>query len=145
MKLPQLSSATPPGSPCGGVGFGHVTEVARAHVAAAERGKPGEGYICAGVNITYRELFDAIARKFGKRGPALVFPRGAFVAYGYAMQFLSLLTKKPPEVDPGMARFMSMRAYYDTSRAVRDLGYTVLPLERMIDDAYDWYAANGFL
>jgi dihydroflavonol-4-reductase len=141
----DLRDGSVPGAPCGGVGFGHVTEVARAHVAAAEGGTPGEGYICAGVNVTYRELFDAIARKFGKRGPSLVFPRGAFVAYGYAMQFLSLFTKRPPEVDPGMARFMSMRAYYDTSRAVRDLGYRVLPLERMIDDAYDWYAANGFL
>jgi nucleoside-diphosphate-sugar epimerase len=39
-----------------GIGFCHVTEVAKAHVSALTRGRPGEGYICAGVNATYREL-----------------------------------------------------------------------------------------
>jgi nucleoside-diphosphate-sugar epimerase len=61
------------------------------------------------------------------------------------MEFISDFTKKPPEVDPGMARYMSVKAYYDSTKAVRELGFCILPLDRMIDDAYVWYKENGFL
>lgn len=141
----DLRDGKVPGVPCGGISFGHVTEVARAHIAAAEKGKPGQGYLCAGTDVTYRELFAAIAAKFGKTAPGLVFPRWALVSYGYLMQFLSHFTNKPPEVDPGMARYMSVTAYYDSRKAVRELGYRITPLSKMIDDAYEWYRENGFL
>ena len=71
-----------------------------------------------------------------------MFPRWAFVAYGYAMEAMSSLTGKPPEVDPGMARYMSVNAYYDSQKAVRELGYEVVPLDVMIKDAYEWYRQN---
>jgi dihydroflavonol-4-reductase len=141
----DLRDGRVPGCPPGGVGFGHVAEVARAQIAAAEKGRPGEGYICAGVNITYRELFEAIANKFGKHAPSLTLPRGVFVAYGYLMQVLSYITNRPPDMDPGQARFMSAQAYYDAGKAVRELGYRIAPLTEMVDDAYEWYRTEGFL
>ncbi|MBN1532777.1 MAG: SDR family oxidoreductase [Spirochaetes bacterium] len=141
----DLRDGKVPGCPPGGVGFGHVTEVARAQIAAAEKGRPGEGYICAGVNITYRELFEAIANKFGRHAPSLTLPRSVFVAYGYLMQALSNITNRPPEMDPGQARFMSVQAYYDSGKAVRELGYRIAPLTEMVDDAYEWYRKEGFL
>lgn len=140
----DLRDGKVPGCPPGGVSFGHVAEVARGHIAAATLGRPGEGYICAGVNVSYKELFTAIAACFGKTAPKLVFPRGAFVAYGYANEALSRLTGKAPEVDPGMARYMSVNAYYDSSKAERELGYKVVPLDAMIADAYDWYRRHAY-
>jgi len=141
----DLRDGKVPACPAGGVGFGHVSEVARAHIAAAERGRPGEAYICAGDNVTYREVFQAIAEKFGRDAPRLTMPRSLFVAYGYLMQWLSAITRKPPEIDPGMARYMSIRAFYDCGKAVRELDYRIVPLARMVDDAYDWYRDNDFL
>jgi len=141
----DLRDGKVPGCPPGGASFAHVTDVARAHIAAVKKGRPGEGYICAGDNITYRELFGAIAGTFGKKAPALTMPRGIFVAYGFIMQFLSSFTNKPPEVDPGMARYMSVKAYYDSSKAVKELGYRVQAPGAMIDDAYRWYRDNGYL
>ena len=140
----DLRDGKVPGCPPGGVSFGHVAEVAQAHISAAWSGKPGEGYICAGVNVTYKELFHTIAQCFGRSAPRLVFPRRAFVSYGYAMEALSGVTGQPPEVDPGMARYMSVNAYYSSEKAVRDLGYNVVPLDDMVGDAYDWYRRNGF-
>jgi len=81
----------------------------------------------------------------GKHAPRYDMPRSLFVLYGYIMETLSYFTKKPPEMNPGQARFMSCKAYYDSSKAVRELGYRILPLSRMVDDAYDWYVENGFL
>ena len=49
------------------------------------------------------------------------------VGYGHAMELLSVFTRKPPDMNPGMARFMSVRAYYDCTKAVEQLGYRVRP------------------
>jgi len=141
----DLRDGKVPGCPAGGVGFGHVEEVARAHIAAAELGRNGEGYLCSGTNVSYRELFEEIASRFGKHAPSINMPRWLLTGYGYLMQTISSFTNKPPDVDPGMARYMSMKAYYDSSKAVRELGYSILPLKKMVDDAYDWYQLNGYL
>jgi len=141
----DLRDGKVPACPPGGIGFGHVTEVARAHIAASVKGRPGEGYICAGVNATYRELFETIAAKFGKKAPKRDMPRRLFVLYGRLMEALAAFTGKPPEMNPGQARFMSVKAYYDTAKAAGELGYNVVSLSSMVDDAYDWYKANGFL
>jgi len=141
----ELRDGKTPGCPSGGVSFGHATEVAKAHIQAALVGKPGEGYICAGENISYRDFFDRIAQKFGKRAPKFDIGRGLLVAYGYLMQLLSHFTKKPPELDPGTARYMSINAYYDSTKAQQELSYQVKPVVSMIDDAYDWYVENGYL
>lgn len=141
----DLRDGKVPGCPAGGVSFGHVAEVARAHMAAAIKGRAGEGYVCAGHNLTYRALFQAIAGYFGKSAPRLTIPRKALIAYGYLMQTISAFTGKPPEIDPGMAGYMSVKAFFDSSKAIRELDYVVPPLEKMLDDAYDWYRENGFL
>lgn len=140
----DLRDGKVPGCPPGGVSFGHVAAVARAHIAAAEVGRSGEGYICAGVNVPYKDLFAAIAGCFGRPAPRLVFPRWAFVAYGLAGEAAATFSGQAPEVDPGMARYMSVNAYYDSSKAVRELGYEVVPLPTMIADAYEWYRRNGY-
>lgn len=141
----ELRDGKTPGCPSGGVSFGHATEVARGHIQAALHGKSGEGYICAGENISYRDFFDHIAKKFGKRAPRFDIGRGLLVGYGYLMQFLSRFTNRPPELDPGTARYMSINAYYDSTKAQNELNYQIRPMKEMIDDAYDWYVKHGYL
>lgn len=134
-----------PACPKGGISFGHVREVAQAHIAAALRGTPGEGYICAGTNATYRELIERIARKLDVSAPKWDLPESFFAAYGFFLESISEVTRRPPQMNPGMARFMSKPAYYDSSKAVTALGYQVVPLDVMVEDAYRWYQENGFL
>ncbi|MFA5786547.1 MAG: NAD-dependent epimerase/dehydratase family protein [Actinomycetota bacterium] len=141
----ELRDGKVPACPRGAAGFGHVAEVAKAHIAAATLGRAGEGYICAGVNATYREMFELIAAKVGKHAPKHDMPRWLMVLYGYLMEAMSSITNKAPQMNPGMARFMSTRAHYDSSKAVRELGYVIQPLSRMVDDAHLWYVENGFL
>jgi len=141
----ELRDGKVPACPSGGISFGHVVEVARAHIAAASRGRPGEGYICAGINATYRELFELIAARVGAKAPRLDLPRAAMVAYGAAMELVSRFTGRPPDMNPGMARFMSTRAYYDSTKAVDQLGYRVVDLPTIVGDAHAWYLEEGLL
>ena len=140
----ELRDGKVPGSPAGGASFCHVTEVAKAHIAAALKGTPGEGYICAGINISYKEFFDLICAKFNKKAPGLNMTRWMLVTYGYIMQLISEFTGKAPDIDPGNARYMSINAWYDSSKAIKELDYKLVPVPKLIDDAYNWYKDNGF-
>lgn len=141
----DLRDGRVPAVPRGGTSWAHVVEVARAHVAAAEHGEPGAGYLCAGVNASYREVFTHMAELVGASPPQRAVPEWALVAYAHLLQAWAELSHRPPQLDPGYARFVSRHGAYDSSRAVRDLGYVVPPLEQMVTDAHDWYVAHGLL
>jgi len=129
----------------GGAPWAHVTEVAKAHVAALTKGKPGERYICGGINESYRRVFQVIAASVGARPPRFTMTPWMTVAYGYLMEFISNFTGKPPELNPGQARYMSVFPKYDSSKAAKVLGFRAVPIEEMVADAGKWYAENGFL
>ena len=140
----DLRDGNVPGCPAGGASFCHVTDVAKAEIAAATKGVPGEGYICAGENITYKALFDIIAAKFDKKAPGMIMKKWMMVTYGYVMQTISEFTNKAPEMDPGNARYMSINAWYKSSKAIETLGYQITPTPQSVNDAYDWYKRNGY-
>jgi dihydroflavonol-4-reductase len=141
----DLRDGRVPGCPSGGTSWAHVSAVARAHVAAVEKGEPGSSYLCAGVNATYREVFTRMATLVGATPPRLDVPEWALVTYGHLLQAWAELRRRPPQIDPGYARFVSRHGAYDSSRAVRELGYEIPDLERMIADAHAWYVAHNLL
>ena len=142
----ELLRGEVPGIPSGGISWAHVTEVAKAHVSALKHGRVGERYICAGENVSYEEVFKEIAKIVGaKKIPKIVFPRWLLVIYGAFCEFVSFFTNKPPEVNIGHARYMSMFPQMDSTKAQKELGYRIIPVDAMIKDAYKWYVDNNFL
>jgi dihydroflavonol-4-reductase len=97
------------------------------------------------VNATYRDLCGLIASMFGQSAPWFDMPSWMLTLYGYLMESLSIFTGKAPDMNPGQARFMSVRATYDSSKAVNELGYRIRSLREMVTDAYSWYTENGFI
>lgn len=143
----DLANGQLPGSPPGGGSFCHVTEVAKAHIAAAEKGKAGEGYLCAGMphsNMPYHEVFSRMADAIDAQAPHVKVPRWAFVGYGYACEFISRFSKRPPDMNPGQARYLSCPQYAISAKAMRDLDYQVPSLGDCIQDALNWYRQQGY-
>jgi dihydroflavonol-4-reductase len=133
------------GIPPGGAPWAHVAEVAKAHIIALDKGKPGERYICGGINETYKVVFTLIAESINVEPPKKILPRWLVVTYARFCEFISKFSKKPPELNPGMARYMSVFPKYDSSKAEKELGFKLLPIKKMVEDARDWYIENGFL
>lgn len=134
-------------SPSGGSSFCHVTEVAKAHIQAAKRGFPGEGYVCAGMpatNMSYHDFVTKAAFVIGVKPPKFQLGAKALLLYGYLCEFISMFTGQAPRLDPGRARYMSVKQYSDSSKAVRELGYVVPIAEECIRDAVDWYQEQGY-
>lgn len=133
------------GVPPGAFSFCHVAEVAKAHVAAAERGRRGENYLLGGADATVAELVRTIGEVAGKKVPARVSPAWVLRALGQANEWLSLLTGREPSLTPQGARMAARRLFCDSSKAERELGYRPVPLKKMVEDSFRWLRAEGLV
>jgi len=136
----QGKSPAPPGAGC----FCHAVEVAKAHIAAAERGQAGENYLLGGVNATFEEVFAVIAALVGKRPPRVA-PAWAVRAMGRAGVLVASVTGKEPELTPAGAFIVTSRPSVVSDKAARELGFQAVDLTTMFTDARDWMASEGLL
>ncbi len=113
-------------------------DVAEAHLAAAERGRPGERYILGGHNLTLAELIAQTARIAGVAPPRWRIPGAILNAAGGLSRWLP--------GDPASAlRLRHLLQPLSNDRAVAELGLAPRPLDDTLRDALDWFRARGIL
>jgi len=134
-----------PGIPPGKGSFCHVTEVAKAHIAAYETGKKGENYNLGGPAATYQECFELIAKLLGVALTAKPVPAAAMKLVGAWNSYSSEWSKKRPEVTWEIAEILCGSTVCNSTKAEKELGYKATSLEKMFGDCYQWLAANGLL
>ena len=122
------------------VGFGclDVRDFAEGMVRAGERGRSGERYLLSGENVTTDQLVEQVAAITGVRGPRFTAP--LFLVHGVvgALELLSRLRGKPPAVTRDVLQILGRFAWYDTSKARRELGWTPRPLRETLTDTISW-------
>ncbi len=95
-KLPRV----PPGR----ASFCHVAEVARAHIAAVDRGRTGENYILGGTDATYAEAVALIGELLGQPIKVRTVPPFLLRTAGRVLGWTARLTGKEPLVTPESRR-----------------------------------------
>ena len=111
-----------------------VRDVAKGHVLAAERGRPGERYVLGGHDIGWVELLERVAELSGVRHPLVVLPSEA----GRAARTLEELGLPLPLRVEGFT-LMGANWRYSSAKARRELGYRARSLDRTLRDTIDWY------
>ncbi len=134
-----------PGVPPGRAPFCHVAEVAKAHLAAFERGRTGENYILAGTDASYLEAFAVVGRLLGRPVPKKPLPAFALALAGRLGEWGSHWTRREPDLTPEMATLLSSVITCHSDKAARELGYQSVPLQTMFTDCYEWLAAEGMI
>ena len=134
-----------PGVPPGSLSFCHVREVAKAHIAAAERGRTGERYLLGGADASFLELVRIIGELAGKAVPEK--PTGAFLLklVGAAGDLVASFTGKPPNMSSEAAALVTRSLFCDCSKAKRELGFQPVPLRVMAEECYRWLKQEGLL
>jgi len=122
-----------------------VRDVAAGHLAAAEKGKPGERYILGHRNMSLKEILDTLARLTGLRAPSVRLPHwiplsAAAFASGWAR-----ISGRPPRFSLESVRMSTHRMYFDGSRAVRELGLPQTPVEEPLGRAVEWFREHGYV
>jgi dihydroflavonol-4-reductase len=143
--LIEMNRGWLPGIPPGGVCMVDVDAVVQGHLAAAERGRAGERYILGGENLSDRQVAETIADVLGKRAPVLTLPRWSLNPIAAAFDAFNRVSPWPPVVSGEQIRLMGYDIYYDSSKAVRELGYSILPFRGAVAKALRWYKEHGYL
>jgi dihydroflavonol-4-reductase len=130
-----------------GLNVVHVTDVARGHLLAAARGRPGERYILghAEGNLALRAIFERLAPYTGVPAPRVRLPHRAAMALAAGAELVSRVTGREPLVARTAVRMAAKRMYFDPARAVRELGLPQTPVDRALRDAVDWFWTNGYV
>ncbi len=108
--------------------------MAKGHLRAAERGRPGERYVLGGHDTRWVELFERVAELSGVRHPLLVLPREA----GTAARIAEAAGVPGPISAEGLV-LMAQNWRYSSAKARRELGYRARPLDRTLADTIEWY------
>lgn len=128
----------------GGANYIHVDDIAAGHIAAAERGRPGERYILGGENLTHRQALTAIAARVGVRPPWLHLPDGIVPAAARLLDIAGRFARLP--MNGAQMRISRHRLFCDVAKAQSELGFTAAhTFLQAVEEAYDWYRAAGMI
>ena len=134
-----------PGIPPGRAPFCHVADVARAHLAAVDKGRTGENYILAGPVASYVDAFRVVGALLGHPVPRRPLPAFALALAGRLADWGSRWTHREPDMTPEMAALLSATLLPRSDKAARELGYATGSLETMFADCHRWLVAEGLL
>lgn len=140
-----VHEGTLPGVPPGAASFCHVREVARAHIAAAERGRRGENYLLGGTDASFLELARIVGEVTGKPVPAKATPRWLLRMAAAFESLKSAVSGNAPALTPETVAMVAYARQCDSSKAMRELGYRAVPLRQMVEESYAWLRQEGLI
>jgi dihydroflavonol-4-reductase len=128
----------------GGASFCDVRDVARGHVEALLRGRPGQVYILGGHNLTMAELVALTCRLAGVAPP----PQVPYLVARLAVEARRLRARlggRRTRLSSDTLRASRLYTFVSSAKAQRELGYAIRPLEESVRDTLCWYLARGRL
>ena len=128
-----------------GLNLVDVGEVARMHVAALERGTPGERYILGGENLTLKQILDRLSTLTGLPSPTMKVPHAVAMAFAFFDEnFTGKLRGKEPRATVEAVRMGKKMMFASSAKAERELGFKVVPVYDAMRAAVEWFVAHGY-
>ncbi|MDY0384450.1 hopanoid-associated sugar epimerase [Trichlorobacter sp.] len=122
-----------------------VEDCARGHILAAQKGQIGSKYILGNRNLTLREIFAMLERITGQPAPKVRLPYWPILLAAYANEGIARITGREPLIPLAGVQMARKFMYFDSSRAVNELGLPQTSVESALGRAVDWFMANGYL
>jgi dihydroflavonol-4-reductase len=102
--------------------FVDTSDVAKGHVLALQKGKPGERYILSGWNTTLREMAEKICKLAGKSRP-MILPRKLMWLGAVFAEYWGLISGGPGAVSLSSYYHLVYGQHYSCEKAKKELGY----------------------
>lgn len=127
-----------------GLNIAHVDDVAAGHLLALDHGRIGRRYILGGEDLSLREILTMIADICGRPPPRVRLPRRLIYPVAYASEAWAWLTHGPePQATVDGLRMAKKKMFFDSSRAISELGYSARPARDALEDAVAWFRAHA--
>ena len=128
-----------------GLNLVDVHECARGHVSALEKGKTGERYILGGENLTLKQILDKLGAISGLPSPKVKLPYFFAFAAGLVDETVSgRLLGREPRATVEAVRMGRKKMWASSDKAVRELGWRIVPVQDTLRRAVEWFRANGY-
>lgn len=128
-----------------GLNLVDVTECARGHIAALEKGRCGERYILGGENLTLKQILDKLAAITGLPSPSVRVPYVLALATGVVDEIVTgRIRGREPRATIDAVRMGRKKMFVSSAKAELELGWKVVPVENALRRAADWFRANGY-
>lgn len=128
-----------------GLNLVDVQAVAAMHVAALERGTPGERYILGGENLTLKQILDRMAAMTGLPSPTMQVPHSVAMTFAFFDEWITgRMLGREPRATVEAVRMGKKKMFASSAKAERELGYSVLPVDSALRAAIDWFRAHGY-
>ena len=128
-----------------GLNLVHVDDVAEGHLLALRRGRTGQRYILGGEDVTLGAMLADIAAVVGRPAPRTRLPIGPLFPLAAAAEALAGITGREPFLTRDALKMARRRMYFTSAKAQADLGYAPRPYREGLQDAIDWFRAEGRL
>ena len=129
-----------------GLNLVDVRECARGHVAALEKGKPGERYILGGENLTLKQILDKLGEITGLPSPKVKLPYiFAFAAGVIDEAITGRVLGREPRATVDTVRMGRKEMFASSGKAERELGWKIVPVDGALRRAAEWFQDNGYV
>ena len=129
-----------------GLNLADVREVARGHLLAMERAKPGERYILGGENLTLKQILDKLSIITGLPSPSVQVPHGLALGFAAFDEFFTgRLRGKEPRATVEAVRMGRKKMFAASAKAERELGYRSIPVDQALRRASAWFVQHGYV
>jgi len=123
-----------------------VEDVARGHLLALERGRPGERYILGHRNMTLKEVLEMLSDIAGRPAPRLRAPRWLVLAAACLDEWVEgRLLGRYPRAPLAAVQMAGKYMFYDAAKAVRELGLPQSPIEGALEKAIRFFREGGYV
>lgn len=130
----------------GGLNVVAVHDVARAHVAALEAGRPRTRYLVSGENLSFDELWSRLGSVSGRQPPRRRLPHTVALMAGYVDEARCRVVKRAqPTVPLEGVRMSRHRMFVESTRARDDLGVQPSSVDEALAGAVAWYHDHGYV
>ncbi|HUX11723.1 MAG TPA: NAD-dependent epimerase/dehydratase family protein [Spirochaetia bacterium] len=129
----------------GGFDFADVRDISRGVILAGTGGRSGELYLLSGRYASVPDLMELLSRLCGRRKPIFCLPIKVIASLLPPVELYYRITRRPPRFTRDSLHILSYGIRVDSSKAVRELGYSVRPLEVTLSDTLAWFSEQGML
>ncbi|HEX7284835.1 MAG TPA: hopanoid-associated sugar epimerase [Candidatus Angelobacter sp.] len=129
-----------------GLNLADAKEVARGHILAMEKARPGERYILGGENLTLKQILDKLAALTGVPAPTMKVPHAVAMGFAAFDQFFTgVILGKEPRATIDAVKMGRKMMFASSAKAERELGYRSLPVEDALRRAVQWFQKHGYV
>jgi dihydroflavonol-4-reductase len=128
-----------------GLNIVDVEDVARGHILALERGREGQRYLLGNRNLTLKQVFQMLERITGIGAPRTRIPLWLAIAIAYGDEVVEgRFLHRHPRVPVASVKMARKHMFFDSSKAVAELGLPQTPPEEALNKAVRWFNENGY-